>query len=282
MKLSRWRLVVVVVVWQVAFLLGWISQFISWLDGLGSGTQALVVSAITVGIGLGWSVIKRICRWAYRHTRLRMASRDAMLSLLEPKARLGLVEVADAEPKAIARFTAAMEYMTAVNTWFNQQAQGWTAKVSSVQTKSQKEKLFVDLGKLVRKFGDDMNKGAKDYKSAASMLADCWSSRLYWHDQRQSGTDIIQAAPKVEELRLQSLDTAANFQTHKEKIAGLRGWTKAVDQACDRYCAVMDDLNGTAQAFNVACLSVQNFYKERSGLRGGVRRFLVALRFWAR
>lgn len=262
--------------------MGWIPKFVSWLDSLGTGAQGLVLLGIPVMFTmLVWSV-RRGSGWAYKQVRLQMASRNARLSLLEPKARLGLIEVYEAEPKAMAGMTASIYFMTEANARFQQNAQSWTSKVDLAQTNPQREKLFVDLGKLVRNFADDMNKGARDYKIASGKLADCWSSRMYWHDQRQSGNDIIQVAPKVEEIRKQSLDTAGQFLAHKEKIVGLRGWTKPVDQACDRYCDVVDDLNTTVQKFNVTCLSVEKFYKERSGVRGLTRRFWAALRFWAR
>lgn len=270
--------------WLVAVLVRpYLSDFLKWLDGLGTGSQGLVLILLAVAVGLAWDAFKGAVRWltatvAARWREKRAAS-DAEDQRLTPQQKMPLLQATAAQIAAVEMFHQAVAGMTEPTAVYHANSNRVVAKMNAASaagsvSQAQSKRLMEEMAGVIDQYSAAISKDALITKRSMEMLDDAWSSRMYWHDARNTASDILDPEiPVTVGTMLRKIGEARSaFSGAGDKLTGVAGWTDKLDRSVAKYQKVLAQLIAAFDEGEKVCHTVLRFHRDRTGWRGVVRR----------
>jgi hypothetical protein len=228
-------------------------------------------------------------QWLWGVISRRSASRSAqtaqMRERLLPQKKLTLSEAEEIEPVALA---AVNELLTLMNNrrrqFVSERMDKWGYEYKSVAARArdadhQKRLLYAE----VDKHGGEMHRYAKQLGDdvvrlgqAQRQLADAYSSRMYWHDERGTASDILGSRVTLIRELLETIARVTDQFAESPEVTdkALGGRRPKMDEGLRRYRESMDALHKVNVEFEWMYESVIDFKRRRSGVRGFWRRLM--------
>ena len=267
---------------MVAALMNQLPDLIHWLDSLPSGQQALVTGGILVAVpaiagGAVW-LVRTAGAVALGWRRRAVEAAEAERLRLMPQPRVGIIDARNAEVVAGGRVSAAVENIRLVEAEFRSQSQAVVGRLNGL-TKSAPDavvsRTMADMARCIDRYAANLSQHTKDFKAAVQMLSDAWSSRLYWHDKRGSASrmmdrEFVQTVRQHLKLARGCKETwGRSGVVVEERLIGL---TSKMDKASDKYKTQLARLMSALTEQETNCERVLEFYRQRSGIKGVIRR----------